>query len=316
MTLRLVWDQCSQEQWNSYLAEVPYSTYLQTWEYGEAARKTTGQTPRRCVIYKGRRPLGIAQVTQKKQALGLVQMIRLMRGPLWLSAKAEKRDKFFSYHLLRQELRQGVKQILSIMPEMEDTPETQVIMKELTFSQAMQGHSTILLDLSPSIEELRQNLKGKWRNCLNFATKHTLDLKVYEAKDFVSLDTLLQRYKRQKIKKMFTGPPADFIKAYIEETQFPYLHLSVHCPGTGDLLAESLVVTHGNSATYLIGYTSPKGRVLKANHMILWENIVRLKAMGVTMFDLGGIKMKRANGVTRFKSGLGGTEITLAGVYV
>ena len=65
------------------------------------------------------------------------------------------------------------------------------------------------------------------------------------------------------------------------------------------------MATHGNSATYLIGYNSIEGRNLKANHVLLWNAIVHLKKKNYKWFDLGGIDLNNTS-ITKFKVGLSG----------
>jgi len=64
-----------------------------------------------------------------------------------------------------------------------------------------------------------------------------------------------------------------------------------------------------------VGWTGDAGRDLRATHRLLWQAVERLKADGVSWFDLGGIS-DAAPGVARFKSGLGGRETQLVGGYV
>lgn len=83
----------------------------------------------------------------------------------------------------------------------------------------------------------------------------------------------------------------------------------------GERRAGIFVVRHGDTATYLIGWTGADGRRLRATHLLLWQAMEALASDGVRRFDLGGINPEKAPGVTLFKRGFGGQEYELVGTY-
>jgi len=80
-------------------------------------------------------------------------------------------------------------------------------------------------------------------------------------------------------------------------------------------IAGILIIGHGNSCTYLVGWNSKEGRDLQANYFLLWQAVINCKNQGYRWFDLGGIDDKMTPGVAHFKKGLGGREYTLAGEF-
>ena len=72
---------------------------------------------------------------------------------------------------------------------------------------------------------------------------------------------------------------------------------------------------HGQCATYQIGWTSADGRTANAHHVLLWDAISLLRDRGYRFLDLGGINPEAASGVTRFKTGLGGTPYALVPIH-
>ena len=76
-----------------------------------------------------------------------------------------------------------------------------------------------------------------------------------------------------------------------------------------------LAAIHGGSATYLVGWTGDAGRRVRAQNLLLWHAVERLKAAGIRWFDLGGINADAA-GVAHFKRGMGGEIVNLVGGYV
>ena len=77
-----------------------------------------------------------------------------------------------------------------------------------------------------------------------------------------------------------------------------------------------LIVQHGKSCTYQLGWNSPAGRRIYANNFLLWNAIIDMKKRDCLWFDLGGIDKKNTPGIAKFKRGLGGEEYTLVGEWV
>ena len=71
---------------------------------------------------------------------------------------------------------------------------------------------------------------------------------------------------------------------------------------------------HGNGATYQVGWTTPYGRAMGANNLLLWEAIKILKDNDIIEFDLGGYN-EETEGIRKFKEGLGGHPVALIGSY-
>ena len=81
----------------------------------------------------------------------------------------------------------------------------------------------------------------------------------------------------------------------------------------GRAIASQLFLRHGRSATYQMGWTTPRGRKLGAHHRMLWEAMLTLKGDGVGELDLGGVESGEDGGLARFKQGTGGETVTLIG---
>jgi len=81
------------------------------------------------------------------------------------------------------------------------------------------------------------------------------------------------------------------------------------------VIAASLVSFFGNMATYVHGASSSEFRNLMAPHFIQWQAICDAKDKGLAYYDFCGIDSERWPGVTRFKKGFGGEEISYPGTY-
>jgi lipid II:glycine glycyltransferase (peptidoglycan interpeptide bridge formation enzyme) len=84
----------------------------------------------------------------------------------------------------------------------------------------------------------------------------------------------------------------------------------------GQWVAGVLIVRHGTSATYLVGWSGDDGRKARATNALLWAALGELARRGCEWLDLGGIDDTATPGVAEFKRGMGGREYVLSGTYL
>jgi lipid II:glycine glycyltransferase (peptidoglycan interpeptide bridge formation enzyme) len=80
-------------------------------------------------------------------------------------------------------------------------------------------------------------------------------------------------------------------------------------------VAAILVLVHGKTASYRIGWTTSEGRECHAHNLLLWSAVKELKKRGVSFFDLAGVEPGSEGGLSHFKRGLGGVEYKTLGVF-
>jgi lipid II:glycine glycyltransferase (peptidoglycan interpeptide bridge formation enzyme) len=73
----------------------------------------------------------------------------------------------------------------------------------------------------------------------------------------------------------------------------------------GTPIAFMLILLHGDTATYHIGWTGPRGRAVGAHNLLLWDASCTLAARGYIRLDLGRTDPLRTPGIARFKLGAG-----------
>lgn len=80
----------------------------------------------------------------------------------------------------------------------------------------------------------------------------------------------------------------------------------------GKKLASAIVnwFRPGMTATYLHGASSGSDRNVMAPQLLQWRIMQAVRERGYTTYDLGGIDDQRWPGLTRFKQGFGGVEVT------
>jgi lipid II:glycine glycyltransferase (peptidoglycan interpeptide bridge formation enzyme) len=80
------------------------------------------------------------------------------------------------------------------------------------------------------------------------------------------------------------------------------------------VIAASLFLRHGASATYYLSWTTNHGHERNAAHLLLWQGALSLREAGVKWLDLGGMDA-RGPDIARFKLGLGADAVTYSGTW-
>ncbi len=311
-SIEVAWEACARPEWERLLRRAGKSALEQSWSYGEAVARCSGQSVARGVVLRDDRALALVQVFGRRLGpLGRLQQI--LRGPVWLdagldmSAQVEVLGAIKNCYGLRR------RAPLLWLPELPEAPASDALMRGLGCRRMITGYSSLWLDLAQSESALRSGLHVKWRNALKAAERQRL--KVRTDHGGRRLQRFLDHYDRFRRGKRFAGPSGAFIAGLAEAGQRgrEVLHLSAEAGG--ELRAGIVLVRHGAAATYYAGWTSPEGRQDKAHNLLLWRGLLALKEGETRWLDLGGVS-PTAPGVARFKLGLGGELFTLAGTYL
>lgn len=169
-------------------------------------------------------------------------------------------------------------------------------------------YRTFVLDLGPSIEELRSGLDKKWRNQLTRAEKN--DLKVTSGTGTDLYRAFCRIYKEMRERKRFdtTVDVEEFeqIQGNLPESNRMQVLICEDAAGPVAGLVASMM---GDSAIYLLGATSDRGLNSKGAYLLQWSLISRLKQSGIKSYDLGGIDPEGNPGVYHFKRGFSGVDV-------
>jgi len=170
-------------------------------------------------------------------------------------------------------------------------------------------YRTIVVDLSPSLEELRKALDPKWRNKLCGAEKNDLKIVVGNGSDEYRIFCQMYNHMRQRKTFETTVDVEEFGRT--QEMLAPSQRMQIMiCEANGVPAAGLVVSTMGDSAIYLLGATGDSGLKSKGAYFLHWTAIQWLKRIGVRWYDLGGIDPEGNPGVYSFKKGFSGVDIT------
>jgi len=304
--MKIIWNQTSRERWDA--AHSAHSAVMQQhWVYGASMRLPGMRTHRAEVLLNGG-TVAMAQFVCRRYA-GLFGVALCTRGPMWLTEITDA-DKSRIHRALKRSLPMAWPKVILFSPDITDPQHPSMA----SLTRVLTGYSTVMLDLTQSLAELRACLHPYWRNRLSSAARSGLKL-IELAYGSPELPRVLAEENRQRQRKRFYALPLGFIAHYLEEG------------GTGSALilqatwqsrpvAAMLFLIHGSSATYQLGWTNAQGRALNAHNLILWGAMERLKQQGIVKLDLGGVNTHDLPGISRFKINTGGEIITYAGGYI
>jgi hypothetical protein len=301
--------------WLEKYKSVSRSNLLQSPTYAFAAAKHKSQHV--CfyeIMIDHNQCAGIFLTQEVGLVRGLMHGIILDRGPLWLDGygTSEHIKAFITAYAQKFPKRIGRKR--RFIPEVPDIPDLTTHLAKHGFKhRGKSSYETYILDLELEPDILRANLKKNWRGVLKKAEQALSDCLWQN-----NLETYLwlrHVYAQDKKTKGFSGPAVRLL----DELALAFMKAGDLRIGIveedGVKIAGILILCHGRSATYQIGWTSPAGRAKGAHNLLLWDGIRILKARGIQTFDLGGINDETAKGVKKFKAGMGGQHVILPGLY-
>lgn len=304
-------------QWANLLERCRRVNLLQMWEYGEVKRVVEHWNPYRYVILDNGRPLGIVQILTKSLPL-IGKIIRINRGPLFFTEVHESGSLAgiieTTMQTIFRDVVEGKKCYFRIAPEIENEQDFDAISENRQFHHLnLPAWSSAVIDLLMSEDSLFKHLDGKWRNLLRKSRK--MGLEVEETSSEEAMVFLMEQYRLLQKEKRFSGVSEKILMELNRQLGCDRQMQIIFALKSMQRIAGILIIGHGNSCTYLVGWNTKEGRDLQANYLLLWQAVMNCKNQGYRWFDLGGIDDRMTPGVAHFKKGLGGREYTLAGEF-
>lgn len=297
--------------WSGHFNPLRRSTLLQCYDYARAVAPIYGQKPRWGLIRIDGKEAGLVQMMEAK-FLGL-HALTIDRGPLWFSGFGGVAHIRAVFDELNHQFPRRFGRRRRVIPEITESPTVAGLLRQAGFEKTGPQYTTLWLDLTRSEEDLRAGLKGNWRNHLNGAEKGPLSVVWDDPAGY--LPWLVQTYQADQIMRGYPGPKPRIMTALGKTFAQGGQLLIGRAMLDNRAVAAILILCHGCAATYQIGWSDETGRKHGGHYRLLWSALAQLKSQGITDFDLGGINDDSATGVSAFKDGMGGTRVTLTGLY-
>jgi len=270
----------------------------QDWAYGSSLAMLGVPVLRARVVRDGEQVAQAQFIVRKWGGLGAMALCT--RGPVWSQVLTPKEESQV-YALLKKTLTLSVIRFMAVTPE-----EAAGLHHGLSpMRRIMSGMSTVMLDLTPTLEELRAQLDRRWRHRL--VGGENSEMVIHRVgTNAGQYRWLLDAEMKQRTDKNLDGLPVQFFDNYVDARKQPAKNILTLRADVGrDRVAAMMFLLHGEAATYQVGWTSDKGRDLHAHNLILWKGIEALKERGIRMLDLGGVNTIRSAGIARFKMSTG-----------
>lgn len=301
--------------WEARFKRIRRSSLLQHVPYAFADRAVNQMGARHGLIRVDGTEAGLVQLGEVGLFRRALHVVHLDRGPLWFDGFATEANAAAFFGVLAREFPRRFARKRRILPELADSEGNRRMLAGAGFerNEAYQGYETIWVDLTPDAERLRARLDGNWRRFL--AKSERTALTVAEDWTGATRAAFLATYAADRAAKSYSGPSERLVNALLAG-MVPRREAVIVSANDGDrTVAAMLILLHGSSATYLVGWNLPEGRKLWAHHRLFWHALLMLKDRGLTDFDLGGVNDESAQGIKRFKDGLGGEFVKLVGLY-
>ena len=299
------------EGWSNMLREFDDASIYQTWahelvHWGERHMNHH-------IVKKNDTVAAIAQVRVFRVPGVNAGIAYVLRGPLW-QKRGEKRDPDVFRHAIRGLKQHYVTQqglLLRIAPnvvEDEGGPLADILLAE-GFVQGENTNSlrTVMLDLSPSMDDLYRNLRYGWRRGFRKTLKYAFSFETGTTEEL--FDTLVGIYREMHGRKRFIRY-VDIEKFRRMQSLLPQplkMHITI-CSLEGKPVAGGVCDLSGNRALLVFLASTRRALETHAAYAFIWHQMQWLKERGIHGFDLGGVDPRTNPGGYQFKSGSGGRD--------
>lgn len=354
--------------WNSLISRLPNPHFLQTFEWGQVKAKY-GWSPLYTVWdadgkWKVERdptalstfhsPIAAALILKRTIPMGgmsaRLSILYAPKGPLldWSDESLRNRVLNDLQTFAKKEGAIFVKIDPDVMlgtgiaSSEENDLHGQAILSELKHrgwsyaSDQIQFKNTVLIDLSPSEEELLARMKQKTRYNIRLAEKKGVGLRIGNTKD---LGMLYKMYAETSVRDGFVIRDEGYYRTvwqtFMANAEFSISNLQsqitksqLPMPFSEALIAEVnrepvaaiFVFYFAERAYYVYGMSRDLHREKMPAYLLQWEAIKRAKAQGCSVYDLWGApdvfdESDSMWGVFRFKEGLGGKVVRTLGAW-
>jgi hypothetical protein len=308
-------DGATPAEWSSMLDLFDDANLYQTWSYGAVrwGRKNLSHL----VLKRDGEVFGMAQLRIIRPTKLKFGMAYLRWGPLChrRGSELDSETTLRLAHALQEEYVRKRGLLLQIIPnafvgaaraEMFRTAFSNFALEPPTPANL---YRTFVVDLSPSLSELRKKLDPKWRNKLTGAQKNGLTVRAGSTPDLYR--TFCEMYQQMRNRKTFetTVNAEEFGRIQQDLPKDQRMQILIG-EQMGKPVAAMVFSAMGDSAIYLLGATSDDGLKAKGSYLLQWTAIQWLKEKGIRWYDLGGIDPESNPGVYQFKKGFSGADLT------
>jgi lipid II:glycine glycyltransferase (peptidoglycan interpeptide bridge formation enzyme) len=314
-------DNVHKDSWSEIVGNFDDANIYQTWSYD--AIRYGRENISHMVLKKNGSIIAASQARIVKIPLIKAGIAYIRWGPLWRMRGNTAHSEVFRQVIraLRNEyvFRRGL--VLRIFPLLiSDDFDTFIpLFGEEGYTWLPKGRRerTIIIDLNPSLEDLRKGLKKNWRGHLKRAEKD--ELEIIEGDDDALFEMFVKIYNEMVERKRFV-PSTEIEEFRLIQKDLPKeLKMRIIlCSSNGDICAGLICSAMGQRGISLFSATNDVGMQKRGSYILDWKLIQWLKSNNFSSYDLHGINPKENPGSYSFKTGLSGKngrEVEFLGLF-
>ncbi len=280
----------NREQWDEYFLHQPSQSgiFLQSYDWGEF-QKSVGVNVIR-YVYNNQH----VQIFEKKLLFGYV---------CWYIPRS-----IVSLDVLQHVVQSArTKKIICVTIE----PHTALDLSQFQTHKvkSVQPHSTRIIDLQGSEEDVLLRMNQKTRYNIRLSKKHTVEIEM-DGKGSYG-DEFLKLLKITSSRNQFGVHPDHYYRQQIARDA----SMLMIARYKGEIVAAHVYYHFGDTLTYLHGASSNVHRDVMAPYALHNEAMRYARTIGCTLFDLWGIDETKWKNLTRFKRGFGGVDVHYPGCF-
>ena len=297
--------------WHDTIEKFDDACLYQTWSYD--VTRARPENIDHLILKKGSSVVAATQIRIIKMPLFGNAIAYIRWGPLW-NLKGERRNPGVFQQALRalkNEYADRRRLLLVILPCLfwdEDQELRSIFFEEGFMEQTPQSRQrTLLLDLQPTLEVIRQNFIKSWRYKLKQA--ENMQLEIIEGNSEVLFDSFIHLYHELVERKKFSESN-DIYEFKAMQSDLPSNHkMRIFLEGSQNEFGSGAICSAlGNKGVFLFGATNKRGLSNNGSSLVQWRVIHWLKSIGCRWYDLNGISPATNPGTYTFKKGLAGKD--------
>lgn len=285
--------------WNARLRSLPNAHVLQTWEWGEFKRATTGWQPLRLAFLQGSELVAMASVGLRRH--GPLRVLYAPRGPslAWedASLRAAVLDQLQSLARRHGALWLKIDPDLPCATGLPGSPEEQphppgaALRDELRqrgwsfAAEQVQFRNSITIDLERSDADLLASFSANTRRKVRLAERREVRVRAATADE---LDTLYALYRvTGKRDGFLIRPQSYYLQAWGSFLQAGLAHALI-AEHQNVPLAHVILFHFGERCFYFYGASSGEQKQRMPNYALQWQAMRWARAQGYRSYDLWG----------------------------
>ena len=298
-------------EWNDFVKKYgPRSgAFLHSFEWGEFQKATGAKVSCRGVVDNGNILL-VAMLIEKKASF-FGRYLYCPRGPVSYGQ--------FDLHLISDLVEPWRRSALFFRFDFPSETGDVHKMVSLKKTVSVQPADTLLLDLTKSEDDLLEAMHQKTRYNIRLAERKGVRVEI--EKD-VLIDDVWRLFSETSSRGEFRLHKKEYYEKMLSLLSSGDCHVFLASAYYEDhLVAANIMIDFNGTRTYLHGASGNRHRNVMAPFLLHWELIRDAKEKGLGMYDWWGVAPEGAadnhpwSGISRFKRGFGGEEVSYAGTF-